>query len=207
MFLKLRSLVAKPKKEGSFTERSLSMPTLIYIEGEDPTSFIYHVVEAEEEMRPDLISEKYYGKSGNADLICKYNNIYNPFSLQKGDLLKIPSNPENYYLPIDSIDKIIDKGSIKAAPNFIPKATKDPKRTAYLAAVSAASGRNLAELQNGSNLGEAAVPPNFNRPNQNNIRTENGLIIFGGDVTGGSSLNTVTPVARTTVVENMTRSS
>jgi hypothetical protein len=101
-------------------------------------------------------------------------------------------------------NKIIDKGTIKAAPNFVAKSTKDTKRLAYLQQIAKNKGvDSAAALQNGAELGSISVPPNFNLPNQSNIKKENGLIIFGGDVTGAGTKGTVTPVSRTTVVNKI----
>lgn len=40
--------------------------------------------------RPDLISQIAYGDENWGDLICKINNIPNPFELNEGDILIIP---------------------------------------------------------------------------------------------------------------------
>ena len=41
--------------------------------------------------RPDLISLAVYGDDKYGDIICKINNISNPFELNEGDILFIPS--------------------------------------------------------------------------------------------------------------------
>ena len=41
--------------------------------------------------RPDLISLAVYGDDKYADIICKINNISNPFELNEGNILFIPS--------------------------------------------------------------------------------------------------------------------
>ena len=204
MFLGIRSLIAKPNKQGSYTEKALSKPTLFYVEGEDIGEFKYYIVEKEEEMRPDLISEKFYGQAGFTDLICKYNNLYNPFSLEAGQLIKIPNVPQLYYRANGEPDQILDKGSISAPPNFVKKSAKDPKRIAYL---SDLANKGNTAAQNTSELGAAALPPNFNRPDQQNIKTENGLIIFGGDITSAGISTTVTPVSRTNTVNKINSTS
>ena len=57
------------------------------------------VVDTETEMRPDLISYKFYGSSNYVDIICKANNIFNPFSIIEGQVLVIPDfNNENQIL-------------------------------------------------------------------------------------------------------------
>lgn len=44
--------------------------------------------------RPDLISLAVYGTDAFADIICKVNGISNPFELNEGDILIIPSIEE-----------------------------------------------------------------------------------------------------------------
>ena len=41
--------------------------------------------------RPDILSKDIYGDSMYADLLCKLNGISNPFELNQGDILVIPS--------------------------------------------------------------------------------------------------------------------
>lgn len=61
-----------------------------------PESYSYNVFEVTEEYiaRPDLISYDAYGDSMFGDVICKLNGVSNPFELNKGMNLIIPS-PEN----------------------------------------------------------------------------------------------------------------
>ena len=58
-----------------------------------PASYQYDVVEVSERYiaRPDLISNDIYGDTIYTDLLCKLNGISNPFELNKGMLLIIPS--------------------------------------------------------------------------------------------------------------------
>lgn len=53
----------------------------------------YKFVEVQEDYiaRPDLISLGLYGDDKYADIICKLNGISNPFELNKGMILVIPS--------------------------------------------------------------------------------------------------------------------
>ena len=41
--------------------------------------------------RPDLISLAVYGDDKYADFICKYNGISNPFEMNEGDIIYLPS--------------------------------------------------------------------------------------------------------------------
>lgn len=58
-----------------------------------PSTYAYNIYEVTEEYiaRPDLISYDAYGDTMFADIICKLNGISNPFELNKGMKLIIPS--------------------------------------------------------------------------------------------------------------------
>ena len=58
-----------------------------------PDLYSYEVIEVTEKYiaRPDLLSIDIYGDSLYSDLLCKLNGISNPFELNKGMLLIIPS--------------------------------------------------------------------------------------------------------------------
>lgn len=72
-----------------------------------PKTYQYDVVEVSERYiaRPDLISNDIYGDTIYTDLLCKLNGISNPFELNKGMLLIIPS--------IDSIMDFMKTVSVK----------------------------------------------------------------------------------------------
>ena len=72
-----------------------------------PKTYQYDVVEVSERYiaRPDLISNDIYGDTIYTDLLCKLNGISNPFELNKGMLLIIPS--------IDSIMEFMKTVSVK----------------------------------------------------------------------------------------------
>ena len=74
---------------------------------EIPYYFSYNIFETTKEYiaRPDLISLDAYGDSMYADIICKLNGISNPFELNEGIKLIIPT-PED-------ITKFIVEPSIK----------------------------------------------------------------------------------------------
>lgn len=61
-----------------------------------PSSYTYNVFEVSKEYiaRPDLISLDAYGDTMFTDVICKLNGISNPFELNEGMKLVIPS-PEH----------------------------------------------------------------------------------------------------------------
>lgn len=61
-----------------------------------PPTYQYEILEVSEKYiaRPDILSLDIYGDSIYMDLICKLNGISNPFELNKGMLLIIPSPDE-----------------------------------------------------------------------------------------------------------------
>ena len=58
-----------------------------------PSSYAYEIFEVTERYvaRPDILSRDIYGDSIYSDLICKLNGISNPFELNVGMILVIPS--------------------------------------------------------------------------------------------------------------------
>lgn len=50
-----------------------------------------HYVMIDEAGRIDKISERYFGTGEYIDAICVVNNIFNPFSVEEGDILVIPN--------------------------------------------------------------------------------------------------------------------
>jgi hypothetical protein len=67
---------------------NLNDPTFVI-----PKSYQYEIIEISEKYiaRPDLLSLDIYGDSLYSDLLCKLNGISNPFELNKGMLMVIPS--------------------------------------------------------------------------------------------------------------------
>ncbi len=49
-----------------------------------------HYVQQDQVGRVDKISQLYYGTGSYVDAICVVNNIFNPFTIQEGDILAIP---------------------------------------------------------------------------------------------------------------------
>ena len=58
-----------------------------------PQSYQYEIIELDEKYiaRPDLLSLDVYGDTIYSDLLCKLNGISNPFEMNKGMLIIVPS--------------------------------------------------------------------------------------------------------------------
>lgn len=184
--ISLQSLINKPFFAGSYTQKILSKQTVRFSTTPSTNDYTWHVVDSSEEMRPDLISALHYGTENYVDILCKYNNISNPFSLERGQYIKIPKYPDQYYIKTEDI---IDKGSIKATPNLIPVSNRDGARLRYL-----------------KSLGTSLTQPNLNLPNDKNIKVENGRLVFGADVTKVNKADCPTPISRSNVLKNLIES-
>lgn len=76
----------------------MTQPTMIFRNKEDVVLLnSAHVVDADESARPDLIALKHYGDQSKLDMILKWNGISDPFSINKGDILEIPSANTNFF--------------------------------------------------------------------------------------------------------------
>ena len=72
------------------------------------TDILYNIYRVPESMvmRPDLLSIAEYDSDEYTDIILKYNNISNPFSLNKDDIIFLPT--------INTIDNDIEDANSKS---------------------------------------------------------------------------------------------
>lgn len=107
-----------------------------------------YVVSEETAMRPDLISNYFYQDQSYADLLLKYNGYSNPFSINVGDILRIPSAED--LAKFGSVGNLSGlTGTRKKYTNLVlaPKTRKDKARLAYLLQRGNAVNANLAKLE------------------------------------------------------------
>lgn len=100
-----------------------------------PQNYSYNIFEVTSDYiaRPDLISYNAYGDSSYADVICKLNGISNPFELNAGMkiILPTPDDIQNFIIEPSIKDKDENWG-----PNVVSKSkTKTSKRQANEAIV------------------------------------------------------------------------
>jgi hypothetical protein len=137
---------------------------------EETQTIATHIVTADEVCRIDMISKIYYNDEDASELILKFNNISNPFSINEGDVLNIP--------PLDIKFKawktIKEAGTSKETSikdQFIDSkrlTVKDAGRASYLK-------KKAAEKQNGSTQ---IVPPNILKDGEKNIDINGDTIIL-----------------------------
>jgi hypothetical protein len=125
-------------------------------------------------MRPDLISKAVYNNSAFAEIILKYNGISNPFSIDEGDVILIPS--------LDSVQQNIKKNhtvdsdggqSIRNSYKYIDP-TKIPKKDKELQQFDT---RQLETTVNGAQQG--TLPPNISDEGVSQLTYRNGRVYFG----------------------------
>lgn len=104
-----------------------------------PPIFDYTIFKVTEEFiaRPDLISLDNYGTTDYTDLICKINDLGNPYELNEGMFIIVP-DPGSLSLFIYTGDSIDEDAEISKQQNSsIPKPkTKQEKRSANEAVIN-----------------------------------------------------------------------
>lgn len=177
------------EKEGGDVVLDITRRSISFDKNPRPRSSV--IVNAETEMRMDLIAYSAYKEQGNMDFLLKYNNISNPFSLERGRVILLPTRQdlrEAYYTP----DELVDRGAEK--PNnesqfVVPKTEKDKKR--------------LEQLKKRATTREI-LPPNINKTGDKNVKVKDGKIIFGDDVTTVNKDDCPEPISRARLKERLT---
>jgi hypothetical protein len=130
------------------------------------------IVTDETEMRPDLVALSYMSESSNLGTLLKINNISNPLSLLRGEVLLVPT---------DKMQKSLFNTG-QAINNQKQKAKSFRKELQEK--ISQVSQERLEYLnsKNISNLTETPLPPNMLKEGEQQILVEGGRLIFGPDI-------------------------
>ena len=121
----------------------LAQPTFIFKDDEVP--FSEYVVKNTDAGRIDLIAEEYYGSAVDLESILKFNGISDPFSINEGDVLKMPID--------DAVIKKLERPSI-AISNIVRQEFIDGKK------LTKKDKRRIDFLKKKYNLKEV-LPPNM----------------------------------------------
>lgn len=127
------------------------------------------------EMRCDLISQAVYNNTINAEYILKYNGISNPFSIDAGDIILIPTldtAKANVKKRGDNAEDSVNN-RIRNSYKYIDPGKK-PKRDK---GIEDYDGRNLSKKDN--DLQDGALPPNIAADGEKGITHRNGRVYFG----------------------------
>lgn len=132
-----------------------------------------YLVNADESMRSDLIANKKYGNPGRLGSLLKINGFSNPFALDSGDLIYIPTD--------DSIEKAFSKKKLEetnTGKNKNAAFRKGQEAKKFMASPSRESYLDALKNKTPQNL-----PPNVLQSGERPIVTKSGLIFFGPDAT------------------------
>lgn len=163
-----------------------------------------YVVNEETAMRADLIANYFYQDQGFCDVLLKYNGYSNPFSLNVGDILRIPSTEDlSRFTNVSGLQEI--SNSRKKSTNLVlsPKTRKDKARLAYLLQRGNTANANLAKLEallkNGSLtwFNDKLVNPNTNLTMFNGQLAN---ILQGGNFSGTGPLTSAYQAANSAPV-------
>lgn len=178
-------LRAKKILTRSTGESMVDLVSATFKYGESISSDGAILVNEYEVMRPDLISERMYSNQENWDVILKYNGISNPFSIDFGETLILPSFNSMATMiipPVNVLEKGIEPAKKNESKIITPKTVTDKNRLDSLR-------KKASEI----------VPPNVNLTGAKNIKVVDGEVIFGGDMTQTSSTSTNQSLNRTRV--------
>jgi hypothetical protein len=146
----------------------MTEPYILFSDG--ISTIAKHVVKEDEVGRIDIISRRYFNGDLPSEIILKYNNISNPFSINEGDVILIPEyGPSlkkwNTIKEIDDINIEID--NIRGQFLDTKRLSKpDAARVEYLQ-------RKAAQLKNGS---KQILPPNVLKSGEENLNIRDGKI-------------------------------
>jgi len=147
----------------------ITEPTVLF--GEETKTIATHEVSESEICRIDLIADLYYDDPSYSELILKFNNISNPFSITVGDVLDIPDHLSTFkaWVIVKEINPAeIEEDSIKDQFLSSKRLTvKDKNRVDYL--------KKKAALKNN---GAQPLPPNILQDGASNLDIIDGNIII-----------------------------
>lgn len=132
------------------------------------------------EMRIDLISNALYGSSDYAEMVLKYSDIPNPFAIQEGDLVIIPSMQTVYN---DVETTILENTSSSANVDLVKKYHKyiDTDK------VPDTIGSETNTTTMTKNSTESDTEANISSSGSSGISIVNGRIYFGDSVSVSAS--------------------
>ena len=146
------------------TKLLMVQPTMFFRDLSDNTLKTKHMVNHDEVGRPDLIADRFYGDHRMADIILKYNNISDPFSIAEGEILRIPKYTIAYYR--------LERPVFSESTNIVKTQFTDTKR------LSAKDARRIEALKTKYGKDEL-LPPNVIPTGQKTYQFDGGIIRMG----------------------------
>ena len=128
-----------------------------------------HYVQQDQVGRVDKISQLYYGTGSYVDAICVVNNIFNPFTIQEGDILAIPK--------LDQLDLVYKRPNAAERPSITLAQYVDTGRQSEK---DQARIQRLIQKAKTKNAGvKTPLPPNVLQPGQSSKTFEDGAVKLG----------------------------
>ena len=164
------------------TKLLLVQPTMYFRDLSDRSLKTKHMVLEDEAGRPDLIADRVYGDHRMVDIILKYNNTSDPFSIAAGEILRIPEDNIAYYRL--ERPEFSETTNIVKAQFLDTKRLKDPKQEARVKALKTKYGKD--EL----------LPPNVIPTGRKTYKFDNGMVKMGKNPQ-------TAPVTNSTTLKNL----
>jgi hypothetical protein len=142
-----------------------------------PLIIDYYFTDADDSMRPDVITQKMYGYLDNIEGMLKFNGISNPFSIEEGDVFytfDIPSMNRNMRVNSNLESQAEDIRDQYLTPE--KKSNVDPALRSF----DKRSTPRKPVPQKGN---QPALPPNYAAFGDKELQIRNGKIVFGPNVT------------------------
>jgi len=136
-----------------------------------------HYVMLDQIGRLDKISQIYFGSGEFVDAICVVNNIFNPFSVNEGDVLIIPN--------LSRKDLVYKRPNPASRPNAVQEAYVDTGRQSEK---DQSRMQRLIEKAKTKKAGvKQPMPPNMLQPGQESKTYEGGKIQLGTNLPSRST--------------------
>lgn len=157
----------------------------------------YVIVRDTEAMRPDYLTQRYYGDMSHTEMLLKFNGISNPFSIQEGDLIMIADPVAGRNAMNDNT--VINRADVRKQYYQPEKEGKpDPKLKTFESRVKI---KPASPKKNGQ-----ALPPNYANPGDKEVEIIGGKIVFGANISkGGTGVGDV-PLEKLKFLDNLKKS-
>jgi hypothetical protein len=171
--MNLKSLYNKTKDTVKLV---LTQPTMIFRNIVGAEIVAEHIVRDDDVVRPDRIALLYYGDHSKLDMILKFNNISDPFSLMPGETIFVPSPTTAYY-------KLERPGTYEE--NIVKQQFIDTKR------LSKKDQRRVEALKKKYNK-ETLLPPNVIPVGKKNYEFDGSEVRMGAQVQTDAVVESIT---------------
>ena len=139
-----------------------------------------HYVQQDQVGRVDKISQIYYGTGAYIDAICIVNNIFNPFSIQEGDVLAIPQ--------LNQLDLVYKRPNAASRPSASLAQYVDTGRQSEMD--QSRIQRLIQKAKTKKSGVKAPIPPNMLQQGQAAKVYEGGKIKLGANLPSRNNTNT-----------------